>query len=141
MEVNNKHLLRQLLFYFLLLATALNPIQIFGQQQSTIRGTVVDVSGLPIIGANILVKGTTNGSVTDMDGNYTITNVTSPATLLITYIGYINQEIIYNGQSRIDITLIEDIQSLNEVVVVGYGSLSRRELSSSIVQVDKSNFQ
>ena len=64
-----------------------------------------------------------------------------PSTLVVSYIGYIDQEIMYNGQSCINVTLLEDVQSLDEVVVVGYGSLSRRELSSSIVQVDKSDFQ
>ena len=141
MEVKNKHLLRQLVFGFLLLVAASLPILAIGQQQATVRGSVVDANGVPVIGANILVKGTLNGSVTDIDGNYTISNVSTPATLVFSYIGYIDQEIAYSGQNRVDVTLIEDIQSLNEVVVVGYGSLSRRELSSSIVQVDRSDFQ
>jgi len=141
MEVKNKHLFRQLLFSFLLLMAALIPTHAVAQQQGTIKGTVVDRDGLSVIGANILVKGTSQGTITDIDGNYSISNVDYPSTLVVSYIGYIDQEILYNGQSSINVTLLEDVQSLDEVVVVGYGSLSRRELSSSIVQVDKSDFQ
>ncbi len=141
MEVMNKFSFRKSLLCFLLLAAMLIPALAVGQQQGTIQGTVVDINGVSVIGANVLVKGTSQGTVTDIDGHYTLTNVPPSSTLVFSYIGYIDQEIAYDGQSRVNVTLLEDIQSLDEVVVVGYGSLSRRELSSSIVQVDRSDFQ
>lgn len=136
----DKHFLRQFSFCLLLLAAISLQTNLFAQQ-GVIRGTVIDTDGVPVIGANVLVKGTTHGTVTDIDGHYMLSDVVPSSTLVFSYIGYIDEEIVYDGQSRIDVTLVEDIQSLDEVVVVGYGSLNRRELSSSIVQVDRDNFQ
>lgn len=136
----DKHFLRQFSFCLLLLAGISLQTNLFAQQ-GVIRGTVIDTDGVPVIGANVLVKGTTHGTVTDIDGHYMLSDVVPSSTLVFSYIGYIDEEIVYDGQSRIDVTLVEDIQSLDEVVVVGYGSLNRRELSSSIVQVDRDNFQ
>lgn len=136
----DKHFLRQFSFCLLLLAAISLQTNLFAQQ-GVIRGTVIDTDGVPVIGANVLVKGTTHGTVTDIDGHYMLSDVVPSSTLVFSYIGYIDEEIVYDGQSRIDVILVEDIQSLDEVVVVGYGSLSRRELSSSIVQVDRDKFQ
>lgn len=136
----DKHFLRQFSFCLLLLAAISLQTNLFAQQ-GVIRGTVIDTDGVPVIGANVLVKGTTHGTVTDIDGHYMLSDVVPSSTLVFSYIGYIDEEIVYDGQSRIDVTLVEDIQSLDEVVVVGYGSLNRRELSSSIVQIDRDNFQ
>ena len=110
-------------------------------QSITVTGVVTDATGESIIGANVTVKGTTNGSITDIDGRYTLSNVAPSATLVFSYIGYKNQEVACNGRHAINVTLSEDAQALDEVIVVGYGSLSRKELSSSIVQVDRSQFQ
>lgn len=136
----DKHFLRQFSFCLLLLAAISLQTNLFAQQ-GVIRGTVIDTDGVPVIGANVLVKGTTHGTVTDIDGHYMLSDVVPSSTLVFSYIGYIDEEIVYDGQSRIDVILVEDIQSLDEVVVVGYGSLNRRELSSSIVQIDRDNFQ
>ena len=76
-----------------------------------------------------------------MDGRYTLSNVSPSGVLVFSYIGYKNQEVACDGRRTINVTLSEDSQSLDEVIVVGYGSLSRKELSSSIVQVDRSQFQ
>ncbi len=110
-------------------------------QQITVKGTVRDAAGEPVIGANVTVKGSTNGTITDLDGHYSVGNVNSSSVLVFSFIGYRNQEVPCKGQQTIDVVLAEDAQALDEVVVVGYGSLSRKELSSSIVQVDKSKFQ
>ena len=104
------------------------------------RGTVTDLKGEPIIGANVLVKGTTNGVITDIDGNYSISSVESSSVLVFSFIGYRSKEIKCEDKSIINVVLEEDLQTLDEVVVVGYGSLSKKELSSSIVQVDKKQF-
>lgn len=136
----NKYFLRQFFLCLLLFAAISLQTNLFAQQ-GVIRGTIIDTDGVPVIGANVLVKGTTHGTVTDIDGHYMLSDVAPSSTLVFSYIGYIDEEIVYDGQSRIDVILVEDIQSLDEVVVVGYGSLSRRELSSSIVQVDRDKFQ
>lgn len=110
-------------------------------QQLTVKGTVTDATGEPVIGANVMLKGTTNGTITDLDGHYSISGVSPSSVLTFSFIGYRNQEVPCKGQQTIQVVLVEDAQALDEVVVVGYGSLSRKELSSSIVQVDKTKFQ
>lgn len=105
-----------------------------------VRGTIKDVAGEPIIGANILIKGTSNGTVTDYDGNYSL-QAPADGVLEVSYIGYNPQSISINNRTIINIFLEEDRELLDELVVIGYGSLSRKELSSSIVQVDKEKFQ
>lgn len=104
------------------------------QQGRTISGVVIDADG-PIIGANVLVKGTTNGAITDVNGQFTITNVPNNAVLQVSFIGYIPQEVNTVNQTRFNITLIEDIAALEEVVVVGYGTLLRKDLTGSVASV------
>ena len=89
------------------------------QQGKKVTGVVVDGSGIPVIGANVVVKGTTNGTITDFDGNYTIEGVPSDAILQVSYIGYLTQEVPVAGKAAINVTLQEDTQTLDEVVVVG----------------------
>ncbi len=104
------------------------------QQDKKITGTVIDASGMPIIGANIMVKGTTNGTITDMDGKFVL-NVPDGAVLQISYIGYTNQEIKVGNKSELSITLKEDTETLDEVVVVGYGSTTKRAMVASVSSV------
>ncbi|MBT8187131.1 MAG: SusC/RagA family TonB-linked outer membrane protein, partial [Croceitalea sp.] len=105
--------------------------------QSTISGTVVDSNGAPLPGANVVVKGTSNGTQTDFDGNYTIT-ADSNATLVFSYIGFTKQEIAINGQTTINVTMSEDANQLSEVVVLGYASQTRGDLTGSVASVDVS---
>ena len=91
------------------------------QQQRSISGTVKDTKGDPIIGANVLIKGTTNGTITDIDGNFSL-NVPNNVTLVVSFIGYETQEIVVGNKSRISVSLTEDMEKLDEVVVVGYGT-------------------
>lgn len=107
----------------------------------TVRGTVTDETGEPLIGASVKIEGSQLGAATDIDGNYSLSNVEPNATLIFSYIGYVDQKVKVAGRTKIDVTLLENNQVLDEVVVIGYGSLSKKELSSSIVQVDKSQFQ
>ena len=104
-------------------------------QTSTVSGIVSDESGTPLPGASVVVAGTSNGTQTDFDGNYTISDVPPNATLTISYIGYVKQEIAVNGQTTINATLAEDLQALDEVVVVGYGTQSRAEVTGAITTV------
>lgn len=101
---------------------------------------VYDEAGLPVIGANILEKGTTNGTITDMDGNFTLT-VSDNATLLVSYIGYNQQEISVHGKESFVINLKEDSQSLEEVVVVGYGVQKKKLVTGATVQVKGDDLQ
>ena len=103
------------------------------QQDRKVTGTVVDAMG-PVIGASILEKGTSNGTVTDLDGNYSL-SVKPGATLVISYIGYKTQEIKVGNNTRIDVTLEEDNTSLEEVVVVGYGVQKKKLVTGATVQV------
>lgn len=102
--------------------------------QSTITGTVTDASGIPLGGANVLVKGTTNGTQTDFDGNYTIT-APSDATLVFSYIGFQTLEAAVNGRSTVDVTMSESAAALDEVVVTGYQTFSRRETTAAVSTV------
>ena len=104
------------------------------QNKKTVSGIVKDENGEPIIGANVVEKGTTNGTVTDMDGKYTLT-VTLGGSLQISYIGFNEQVIKVGKESLINITLHEDTQSLDEVVVVGYGTVKKGNLTNAVTSV------
>lgn len=104
------------------------------QSGKVVTGTIVDPSGMPVIGANVMVKGTTNGTITDMDGKFSL-EVEEGATLQISYIGYANQEIKVGNQKTLSIALKEDAEALDEVVVVGYGSVKKQNLTSSISKI------
>jgi len=106
-----------------------------GAQNITVSGTVTDGTGEPMIGATVQVDGTQNAIATDIDGNYTLKNVNPKATLLVSYIGYKTQKVAVNGQSRIDITLVEDTEVLDEVVVVGYGTMKKSDLTGSVSSI------
>ena len=101
------------------------------QNRKIVTGTIVDQKGVPIAGANIVEKGTTNGVISDMDGKFSI-EVENNAELQISYIGYIDHTISVAGKEIVDAVLREDMQSLDEVVVVGYGTMKKRELTGSI---------
>lgn len=96
-----------------------------GQQSKLVKGTIVDATGIPVIGANVMEKGTTNGTITDMNGNFSL-EVDKNAILVVSYIGYANQEIKVGTQTNLSIALKEDAEALDELVVVGYGTQKKR---------------
>ncbi|MDH6313933.1 TonB-linked SusC/RagA family outer membrane protein [Parabacteroides sp. PFB2-10] len=104
-------------------------------QGRQITGTVTDATGEPMIGVNVLVKGTTNGAITNLDGEYVISNVGNDAVLSVSYIGYLAQEIAVGNQSVINVTLREDSQALDEVVVIGYGTMKKTDVTGSLASV------
>jgi len=108
-------------------------------QGQEISGTVSDALG-PLPGASILVKGTTNGTQADFDGNYTLTVEDTEAIIVFSYIGYKSQEIPLAGQTTIDVVLEEDAQALDEVVIVGYGSQAKKEITSAVTSVSSEDF-
>lgn len=100
-----------------------------------ITGVIVDVKGEPVIGANVVVKGTTNGVITDIDGNYTLNDVPADAVISISYIGYQPQEFKANSKTLAKVVLTEDSEMLDEVVVVGYGVQRKRDVSTAVSSV------
>jgi TonB-linked SusC/RagA family outer membrane protein len=111
----------------------------YAQDGKIIAGTVVDATGEPVIGASIVEKGTTNGTGTDTNGNFSL-NVSQGVTLVISYIGYVSQEIVIGNQTRLNVTLEEDYQALDEVVVVGYGTQKRSDITGAIASVGAKDF-
>ncbi len=106
------------------------------QQARTVKGTVIDNNGEAVIGASIKVDGTTNGTVTDLDGNFTLSNVPKNAILEISYIGYTTQKINVAGKNIITVTLQEDNKALDEVVVVGYGVQRKSDVTGALAHLD-----
>ncbi|MDL2255104.1 TonB-dependent receptor [Parabacteroides sp. OttesenSCG-928-K15] len=104
------------------------------QQGKTITGIIVDEKGETVIGANVMEKGTTNGVVTDADGQFTI-NVSPTAILAVSYIGYLTQEVSVRNQTTLSIVLLEDTKTLDEVVVVGYGTTSTRKMAAAVTAI------
>jgi TonB-linked SusC/RagA family outer membrane protein len=109
------------------------------QKDEKIIGTIKDENGDVVIGASIQIKGTSEGTITDINGNFSM-NAKANAILLVSYIGYTKQEIEVRGRNRIDIILQEDTQLLGEVVVIGYGTLTRKELTSAISHISSKDF-
>ncbi|MDG5490083.1 TonB-dependent receptor [Psychroserpens sp. SPM9] len=111
------------------------PLITFAQLQVT--GIVTDESNFPLPGASIIVKGTTKGEITNIDGKFTITLDETPATLVISYLGFKSKEVIINSQTNIKVVLEEDKQTLDEVVIIGYGEVNKKDLTGAISSVNK----
>lgn len=115
-------------------AVAADAIEIV-QQNKKIAGTVVDQNGEAVIGANVIQKGTTNGTITDIDGKFTL-EVPAKAVLTVSFIGYQSQEVTLKGnETQLTVTLKDDTEVLDEVVVVGYGTMKKRDLSGAVSQI------
>ena len=125
------------LCYRLLMMLAVMFFALDVSAQTTINGQVKDETGDGVIGASVVEKGTSNGTVTDFDGNFSL-KCKPGATLVFTYIGFNPQEL--PAKNGMEVTLKEDVAQLNEVVVVGYGSMAKKEISSSVVQINKDQF-
>lgn len=114
-------------------------IPFLSAQDLTVSGRVTDKTGESIIGASILVQGTTSGTITDFDGNFTLQNVTSNAVLVVSYVGYKTQNVSVNGKTLLNIVLEEDTETLEEVVVVGYGVQRKSDLTGAVASVKASD--
>jgi len=132
------HTIRPMLIMGMLLISGLFVNSI--AQDRLVTGKVTDPSGESVPGATILEKGTQNGVITDFDGNFKITLSTEDATLVVSFLGYINQEIKVGNQSAINVALEDDIQQLSEVVVIGYGSVEKKDVTGTIAKVDEKEF-
>jgi iron complex outermembrane receptor protein len=123
---------------FILFLAFLIPIGMFAQTK--VSGVVTEeATGMPLLGVNVVIKGTTTGTTTDFDGKYQI-NVSDGQTIVFTYVGYKTQEILYTGQATIDVALAEDTSKLDEVVVVGYGSAVKKDVTGSVESVSTEDF-
>ncbi len=108
-------------------------------QQISISGTVSDSSGEPLIGASVTVPGTKIGAATDIDGNFSLT-ADAKSTLHFSYVGYKSQDVAVNGRTTINVVMEENSEVLDEVVVVGYGTMDKKELTSAISHVSEKDF-
>ena len=128
--------------HFLLLLCALWAFALPAAAQTlNVKGTVTDAATQEgLIGANIKIKGSTRGTITDFDGNFVLENVNSDAVLEVTSIGYKSQEVPVNGRTQINIVMKEDTEQLAEVVVIGYGTMDKKELTSAISHVSEKDF-
>jgi TonB-linked SusC/RagA family outer membrane protein len=140
MYVNLKKTMK--VFLMTILSGTLMILSASAQTGATInvRGTVTDIAGEPIIGANILVQGTSSGTITDYDGNYTL-QAPADGVLEISYIGYKPQSIPINNRTTINIAMEEDTEMLEEVVVVGYGTAKKNDLTGAITAIGEKDFQ
>lgn len=109
-----------------------------GQQMRTISGVVKDTQGEPVIGANIMEKGTTNGTITDLNGTFTL-RVSPKAVIKVSFIGYMEQEISVGNRTKLEIILKEDTKLIDEVVVIGYGTVKKRDLTGAVTSVKSSD--
>lgn len=116
------------------------PLAIAAQQTKKITGTVVDSKGEPVIGANVVIKGTATGNITDRNGAFALDQVPENAVLQISYIGYQSLEIPVRNKSQFAVTLHEDSEALDEVVVVGYGSTVKKDLTTAVTSVKSKDF-
>ncbi|MDR1102975.1 MAG: TonB-dependent receptor [Tannerella sp.] len=110
------------------------------QQDRVITGTVLDEAGEPLVGVNISIKGTTTGTASDFDGSFSIQVASREAILVFSFIGYTTQEVTAGSQTRLTVTLREDMQLLDEVVVVGYGTQKRSDITGAIASVGQKDF-
>ena len=124
-----KSLQKPLVFLFLLCLFPMGALA-----QSTVKGTVVDEAGEPIIGATVQVQGAKTGAITDFEGNFSV-EAASNATLLISYVGYVTETVSVQGRNNIQVTLREDASTLNDVVVIGYGTMKKKLVTGATVQV------
>ena len=117
------------------ISSATKEVAIVQQVGRSVKGVVVDDKGEPVIGATVMVKGSTNGTITDFDGNFILNDVSSNASLIVSYVGYVTETISVNGKSSFKIVMKEDAKTLEEVVVIGYGVVKKRDLTGSSVSV------
>ena len=131
-SLNNSWGMLQRLMFTVLFAV----LAIGAYAQNKVTGTVVDVQGEPIIGASVMIKGTSNGTITDLDGKFTVSNVPAKGSLEVSYVGYKTQVLAIAGKSQFNVTLEEDRQLLDEVVVVGYGVQRKSDVTGALAHMD-----
>ncbi len=125
--------------YLLMLLVVAIGTQLARAQQTTVTGTVSDAAGEPLIGVSVTVPGTKTGTLTDIDGKYSL-EVASKAKLRFSYIGFETVELSVEGRSLINVEMKESAESLSEVVVIGYGTMDKKELTSAVSHIGEKDF-
>ncbi|MGM5469478.1 SusC/RagA family TonB-linked outer membrane protein [Flavobacteriaceae bacterium LMO-SS05] len=121
----------------LLLLALLIPVSLFAQ--TSVSGTVTDEANIPIPGVNVIIKGTTTGASTDFDGNFTV-RANSGDIIVFSYLGFVTQELTYNEGQTLNVTLIQDVAQLNEIVIIGYGTTTRKDATGSVEAITAEDF-
>ena len=111
------------------------------QSEHTVKGSVLDKNNTPLIGVNVIEKGTSNGTITDFDGNFTLRTSTANPVLVFSYVGFTSKEVTASASAPVKVVLSEDTETLEEVVVVGYGTQKKANLSGSVASVDSEQLQ
>ena len=128
-----KTILKQVLFLLFL-------IPAITWAQTKVSGTITDgLTGMPLGGVNVIIKDTSQGTSSDFDGNYTI-NVTNGQTLVFSFVGYTSREVVFAGQQQLDMTLLEDADLLDEVVLIGYGETTQQNATGAVSKVSSEEF-
>jgi TonB-linked SusC/RagA family outer membrane protein len=130
-DVNFRIVNRQILLF------SENTNSVFSQQSKKVTGKVTDSSGSSLPGVSVVVKGTTNGTITDADGNYSLANIPANATLQFSFVGMKMQEVVVGNQTTINVTLVEDAIGIEEVVAVGYGTMKKKDLTGSVSSISE----
>jgi hypothetical protein len=139
MKPNKHKMLKRVVYWsFLIFLTGLSGL--LNAQTIRVTGKVVDKDKQPIPGVNIVIEGTTTGVSSNVDGDYFI-DVKSTSTLIFSYMGMITQKLAVNGNKIVNVTMVEDVQSLNEVVVIGYGTRLKGAVTGAIAQTDSKVFE
>ncbi|NJK96914.1 MAG: TonB-dependent receptor plug domain-containing protein [Bacteroidales bacterium] len=111
-------------------------------QQQKVTGTVTDgATGEPIVGANIIIEGTTMGTVTDINGKFNLDIPKSGSVLVISFLGYVTEHLVVDNQSSVEIKLVPDVQNLDEVIVIGYGTVKKSDLTGSVSAIKSEEFK
>ena len=122
----------------LLFCLILVPATLFAQ--TTVTGNVTDqANAMPLPGVNVIIKGTTTGTSTDFDGKYSL-NVNQGDTIVFSYVGFVTQEIVYNGQTTLNVIMVEDAALLDEIVLIGYGSTTKQDATGAVEKVSDEEF-
>jgi len=135
-KITNKQINVERVFTLLFVMLLLICTNTVFAQNTTVTGTVSDENGAPLTGVSVAIKGTTRGVITDIDGKYSIPQLSSQSILVFSYVGFLSQEILVGNRTTINVTLIEDQRMIDEVVVIGYGTVKRSDVTGSIVSVN-----
>ncbi len=130
---NNKKVQYEILDNSLIVLLPYNEVR----QQQKLTGRITDSSnGEPVVGANIIIEGTTLGTVSDVDGNFSLEINRPEAVIVVSFLGYLTERIVYTGQASIEVKMIPDVKKLEEIVVIGYGSRQKKDLTGAVVQIN-----
>ncbi len=133
---HTKKLSMAFLFLSLMFSIVFTGSNLSAQENVTVKGTVTDNSNQPLPGVTVLIKGTTNGTVTNADGNYSVSNVPEDAILVFSFVGMRTQEVAVGNQTTIDVSLVVDAVGIEEVVAIGYGSMRKKDITSAVSVID-----